>query len=154
MEIANRSGTLLHPRRELTTPVNSCAKTEETRQPHLQRAYELEGQNAKRMDAPDSKYPGEVFAIPDLYGPSKLLSDASKSRSFLFSKLKLDGLQLLFKSANSHGLTRSQTLTKGYPTLLSNRNLKMSSSVYLTSLLDLPRTFPPPASPLAPIGKT
>jgi hypothetical protein len=47
------------------------------------------------MDGPDSKDPGEVFAIQDLYGPSKFLSDALQNPSFLFSELKLDGFPTL-----------------------------------------------------------
>ena len=49
------------------------------------------------MDELDNKDPGEVFGIPDLYCPSKLLIDTSQNPSFLFSALKLDGLQLLGK---------------------------------------------------------
>jgi hypothetical protein len=44
------------------------------------------------MDGIDDRDPGEVFAIPDLYGPSKFLSGASQNPSFLFPALKLDGL--------------------------------------------------------------
>lgn len=35
---------------------------------------------------------GDVFAIPDLYAPSKLLVDAPENNSFLFSQLKLDDI--------------------------------------------------------------
>lgn len=47
------------------------------------------------MDDRDGKDPGEAFAIPDLWGPSRFLSDASQNPSFLFSELKLDGLLTL-----------------------------------------------------------
>jgi len=47
------------------------------------------------MDDRDGKDPGEAFAIPDLWGPSRFLSDASQNPSFLFSELKLDGLPTL-----------------------------------------------------------
>jgi hypothetical protein len=60
---------------------------------HLQRACasKLYGQNAK-MDDTDDRDPGEVFAIPDLYAPSKFLSDTSQNPSFLFAGLKLYGM--------------------------------------------------------------
>lgn len=35
--------------------------------------------------------PGDVFAIPDLYGPSKLLLSTQGHSSFLFSELKVAG---------------------------------------------------------------
>jgi len=35
--------------------------------------------------------PGAVFAIPDLWCPSKFLNDGEDHASFLFSHLKLDG---------------------------------------------------------------
>lgn len=40
----------------------------------------------------DERDLGDVFAIPDLYGPSKLLLGAPENQSFLFSQLKLDGM--------------------------------------------------------------
>lgn len=42
----------------------------------------------------NEKDPGEVFAIPDLWGPSKWLGNLDGHSSFLFSKLKLDGIYL------------------------------------------------------------
>jgi hypothetical protein len=45
------------------------------------------------MDDDEDKDPGEVFAIPDLYRPSRWLSDVQQPSSFLFSGLRLDGLQ-------------------------------------------------------------
>jgi hypothetical protein len=44
---------------------------------------------------------GDIFAIPDLYGPSKLLLGAPENNSFLFSHLKLDGM-LITPGAVSH----------------------------------------------------
>ncbi|PMD47517.1 hypothetical protein L207DRAFT_478655 [Hyaloscypha variabilis F] len=44
------------------------------------------------MDRLDARDAGEVFVIPDLYCPSKLLIDASQNPSFLFSELKLDDI--------------------------------------------------------------
>ncbi|KUJ17071.1 uncharacterized protein LY89DRAFT_646195 [Mollisia scopiformis] len=40
----------------------------------------------------DNRDFGDVFAIPDLYGPSKLLGGAPENSSFLFSQLKLDDI--------------------------------------------------------------
>ncbi|KAE9363635.1 hypothetical protein N431DRAFT_422540 [Stipitochalara longipes BDJ] len=45
------------------------------------------------MDGLDGKDLGEVFAIPDLYCPSKFLVDASQNPSFLFSELKLHDIK-------------------------------------------------------------
>jgi hypothetical protein len=53
------------------------------------------------MDDLDSGDPGDTFAIPDLYGPSKLLIDALQNPSFLFAGLKLSGLPLLPRDAFS-----------------------------------------------------
>jgi hypothetical protein len=47
------------------------------------------GQNAKMDDVDED--PGAVFAIPDLWRPSKFLNDGEDRASFLFSHLKLDG---------------------------------------------------------------
>ena len=44
------------------------------------------------MDDNDERNPGLVFAIPDLWGPSKWLQNLDGHSSFLFSELKLDGL--------------------------------------------------------------
>lgn len=44
------------------------------------------------MDNVDDRDPGEVFAIPDLYSPSKFLRDTSQNSSFLFAGLKLYGI--------------------------------------------------------------
>jgi hypothetical protein len=44
------------------------------------------------MDNKDERESGDLFAIPDLYGPSELLTNNSVLPSFLFSQLKLDGL--------------------------------------------------------------
>lgn len=44
------------------------------------------------MDDDDERDPGRVFAIPDLWGPSKWLGILDGDSSFLFSELKLDGL--------------------------------------------------------------
>lgn len=38
--------------------------------------------------------PGEVFAIPDLYAPSRWLSDEHQPAGLLFSRLTLDGMDL------------------------------------------------------------
>ncbi|KAE8452614.1 hypothetical protein EG329_013873 [Mollisiaceae sp. DMI_Dod_QoI] len=38
----------------------------------------------------DDRDLGDVFAIPDLYGPSRLLGNPAENNSFLFSQLKLD----------------------------------------------------------------
>ena len=40
----------------------------------------------------DERDPGQVFAIPDLWGPSKWLANLDGDPSLLFSELKLDGL--------------------------------------------------------------
>jgi hypothetical protein len=54
------------------------------------------------MDMDDEKDPGEVFAIPDLWGPSDCLSIGNlDGHTFLFSQLKLDGLQ--FPSERIYG---------------------------------------------------
>jgi hypothetical protein len=47
------------------------------------------------MEDINDRDPGDVFAIPDLYGPSICLSDPSQNLSFLFAGLKFDGLWLL-----------------------------------------------------------
>jgi hypothetical protein len=39
----------------------------------------------------DGEDPGDVFAIPDLYGPSKLISQFDESFGFLFENLRLNG---------------------------------------------------------------
>jgi hypothetical protein len=39
----------------------------------------------------DGRDSGDVFAIPDLYAPSKLLFNASEYSSFLFSQMTLAG---------------------------------------------------------------
>jgi hypothetical protein len=62
----------------------------QTRQLQRRRALWTGTKNAK-MDDPNSKDPGEAFAIPDLWGPSRFLNDALRNPSLLFSKLKLDG---------------------------------------------------------------
>jgi len=64
----------------------------------------------------DGKDPGQVFAIPDLWAPSKLLTDAPGLTSFLFSELKLDGLclPLLEPPAANESV---QTSMKDCPTL-------------------------------------
>ena len=46
----------------------------------------------------DDKDPSQVFAIPDLWGPSKWLGNLDGNSSFLFSDLKLDGWLTLFDS--------------------------------------------------------
>ena len=43
------------------------------------------------MDHDNERDPGQVFAIPDLYAPSRWLKDVHR-RSDLFSTLTLDGL--------------------------------------------------------------
>lgn len=45
--------------------------------------------NLPKMD--DNEDPGDVFAIPDLYGPSNLLLSTQGNPSLLFSELKLTG---------------------------------------------------------------
>jgi len=39
---------------------------------------------------------GHVFAIPDLYGPSKWLQNVEEQTGLVFSDLRLDGKQHLF----------------------------------------------------------
>lgn len=55
----------------------------------------------------DERDLGDVFAIPDLYGPSKLLLGAPENQSFLFSHLKLDGKSVT--EGKIQGLTEIQT---------------------------------------------
>jgi hypothetical protein len=82
----------LAPGAKISLPV-AVAKAEETRQPpsSTRLSLKLYGQNAK-MDDTDDRDPGEVFAIPDLYAPSKFLSDTSQNPSFLFAGLKFYGM--------------------------------------------------------------
>jgi hypothetical protein len=44
------------------------------------------------MDDDNERDPGQVFAIPDLWGPSKCLGNVDGHSSVLFSELKLDGV--------------------------------------------------------------
>lgn len=44
------------------------------------------------MDDDNERDPGLVFAIPDLYAPSRWLKDVGEPSGLLFSGLKLDGL--------------------------------------------------------------
>jgi hypothetical protein len=44
------------------------------------------------MDDDNTRDPGQVFAIPDLYAPSRWLTDVYRSSDPLFSTLALDGL--------------------------------------------------------------
>lgn len=45
--------------------------------------------NASKMDAQGD--PGDVFAIPDLWGPSPYDREVQESHSLLFPELKFDG---------------------------------------------------------------
>lgn len=54
------------------------------------RRRDLNTQN-QSMDV-DDRDPGQVFAIPDLWGPSKWLAYPEGHSSFLFSELRLEGL--------------------------------------------------------------
>lgn len=44
------------------------------------------------MDDDNERDPGEVFAIPDLYAPSRWLNDVHQTPGHLFSRLALDGM--------------------------------------------------------------
>jgi hypothetical protein len=97
--LINETAEVIHVQVPYSSPPAPGAKKSppvdatETRQPHpRQRANYLDRQNENRMDRLDARDAGEVFVIPDLYCPSKLLIDASQNPSFLFSELKLDGL--------------------------------------------------------------
>jgi hypothetical protein len=50
----------------------------------------------------DERDPGLVFAIPDLWGPSKWLGNSENDSSFLFSELMLHGL-LIRSSRQGNG---------------------------------------------------
>jgi hypothetical protein len=44
------------------------------------------------MEDDEDKDPGDVFAIPDLYAPSRWLSGGFQTAGYLFAELQLDGL--------------------------------------------------------------
>ncbi|CZR66783.1 uncharacterized protein PAC_16684 [Phialocephala subalpina] len=46
---------------------------------------------------------GDVFVIPDLYAPSKLLGDAPENNSLLFSQLKLDDIDASLSNVEPEG---------------------------------------------------
>jgi hypothetical protein len=54
------------------------------------------------MDDDDERDPGQVFAIPDLWGPSKWLGSLEGHSSFLFSDLTLDSLSNPLKAEISY----------------------------------------------------
>ncbi|TVY14887.1 Gamma-tubulin complex component 6 [Lachnellula arida] len=70
----------------------SSSRNRLTRQPASN--TRLEPQNAKMSD--DERNIGVPFAIPDLWGLSKLHSLEGEQEGSLFSQLKLDGLEIMF----------------------------------------------------------